>query len=175
MSGQVSDECRAPLWDVPGVAVIYRAGQPSPRGCSGYLGSLSGTASGLYADFWGNGVVVSYPAQAALGTSALWGIAPQSDVCSHPHGLTICPATGDNTLYGPALFTVKRPGSKLVVSLTVGLEGDGAVARTIIGSFMQRVTFLHRKQLVRRGSEERAPRTRHAIMQRTDMLSARGQ
>jgi hypothetical protein len=134
-SGQLGCEFGAPLWDLPGTTVIYHGGQPSPGDCSGYFGSLSGTASGLYGEFWGDGVVVSYPALATLGTSALWGIGPQSLVCSHAHGLTICPAAGDNTLYGPALFTVKRPGSEQVVSLTVGLEGDGSVARMIIGSF----------------------------------------
>ena len=123
------------VWDLPGTAVIYRGGQPSLNDCPSGFGSLSGTASGLYDDFWGDGVVVSFPAQVPPGTSALWGIAPQSHVCSHAHALTICPAAGDNTLYGPALFTVERPGSQRVVGLTVGLEGDGAVARTIIGSF----------------------------------------
>lgn len=122
-----------PLWDQPGAAVIYGGGEPSPAGCSGF-GSLSGTAVGLYGDFWGDGAVVSYPALAPLGPSALWGIAPPSHACARVHGLTVCPAAGDNTLYGPALFTVKRPGSQRVVSLTVGLEGDGSVARTVIGS-----------------------------------------
>ena len=134
-SGQLRCEFGAPLWDLPGTAVIYHGGQPSPGDCSGYFASLSGTASGLYGEFWGDGVVVSYPALATLGTSALWGITPQSHVCSHAHGVTICPAAGDNTLYGAALFTVKRPGRAGVVSLTVGLEGDGSVARMIIGSF----------------------------------------
>jgi hypothetical protein len=135
-SGQFGCEPGAPLWDMPGAAVIYHGGQTSRDGCSsGGFGSLSGTAVGLYGDFWGDGVVVSYPALAPLGTSALWGIAPQSRVCAYPHGLAICPAAGDNTLYGPALFTIKRPGNQQVVGLTLGLEGDGSVARTIIGSF----------------------------------------
>jgi hypothetical protein len=134
-SGQSRCEFGAPLWDLPGAAVIYHGPQSSPGGCSGYFGSLSGPAFDEYPQFWGDGVVVSYPAQAPLGISAIWGIAPQSDVCSHAHGLTICPAAGDNTLYGPALFTIKRSASQRVVSLTVGLEGDGSVARTIIGSF----------------------------------------
>ena len=122
-----------PLWDVPGAVVLYSGGQPA---FDSYFGSSSGTASGLFPSMWANnGVVVSFPALAPLGTRALWGIAPQSHVCARPHGLTICPAAGDNTLYGPALFTVRRPGSKQVVSITVGLEGDGSVARTIIGSF----------------------------------------
>ena len=134
-SGQLGCEFGAPLWDLPGGAVIYHGRQSSPGGCSGYFGSLSGPAFDEYPQFWGDGVVVSYPAQAPLGTSALWGIAPQSHVCSHAHGLAICPSTGDNTLYGPALFTIERPGSERVVSVTVGLEGDGSVARMIIGSF----------------------------------------
>jgi len=134
-SGQLGCEFGAPLWDVPGAAVIYHGRQSSRGGCSGYFGSLSGPAFDEYPQFWGDGVVVSSPAVEPLGTSALWGIAPQSDVCSHAHGLMICPAAGDNTLYGPALFTVERPGSQQVVGLTVGLAGDGSVARTIIGSF----------------------------------------
>jgi hypothetical protein len=52
------------------------------------------------------------------------------------YSLTTCPAKGNSTLYGPAHFTLERPGSRSVVSLTVGPEGDGSVARMIIGSFM---------------------------------------
>jgi len=44
---------------------------------------------------------------------------------------------GDNTLFGPGLYTIRRPSSRKIVTLTIGLAGDGLVARTIIARSAQ--------------------------------------
>ncbi len=121
-----------PLWLLPNTVLFYSGGQASMAGASEV--SEGGTALGLAADLFDQeGVVLSSPPLSFYGTEYITGPVPVP--CASIHALKICLSPGDNTLYGPALYTIRRPGSHKVVTLTVGLAGDGLVARTIIGSF----------------------------------------
>jgi hypothetical protein len=51
--------------------------------------------------------------------------------CLHLNGLSACPATDD--VYGVLVLSVEYPGSG-EIAVEIGLAGDGAVARTILGS-----------------------------------------
>jgi hypothetical protein len=122
----------SPLWLLASTVLFYSGGQPSFVG--GNEVSEGGTALGLADDLFDQeGVVLSSPPLTFYGTAYITG--PVSEPCALIHTLKICLSPGDNTLYGPALYTIRRPGSRKVVTLTVGLAGDGLVARTIIGSF----------------------------------------
>jgi len=120
-----------PLWVQPRTVVLYSGGEPAD---DDVFVSMGGTALGLgYDSFDEQGAVVSSPPLAPIGTEYITGPTPAP--CARIHTLKICLSPGDNTLYGPALYTIRRPGARRLVTLTVGLSGDGLVARTIIGSF----------------------------------------
>jgi len=121
-----------PLWVMPFTVFFYAGGQPSITGQG--MESGGGTALGLTDGLFDQeGDVLSSPPLSFYGTEYITGPVPEP--CALIHTLQICLSPGDNTLYGPALYTIRRAGSRKVVTLTVGLAGDGLVARTIIGSF----------------------------------------
>ena len=121
----------SPLWLLPSTVLFYSGGEPFVGGSEV---SEGGTALGLADDLFDQeGVVLSSPPLTFYGTEYITGPVPEP--CALIHSLQICLSHGDNTLYGPALYTIRRPGSHKVVTLSVGLAGDGLVARTIIGSF----------------------------------------
>jgi hypothetical protein len=128
-----------PQWELPRSVVIYSGGSPSPRG---YFGGYGGTASGIVclytpkncsSEFDQDGVVLSSPPLTPIGTQA--PIAPKLTTCAPLRTLSVCLSPGDNTLFGPALYTIKRLESRGTVTLTLGLGGNGSVAETVLGSF----------------------------------------
>ena len=121
-----------PLWMQPNTVLLYSGGEPSITGMG--IVSAGGTALGLTDDLFDQeGAVLSSPPLSFYGTEYITGPTPAP--CARIHTLKICLSPGDNTLFGPALYTIDRPGARKIVTLTVGLAGDGSVARTIIGSF----------------------------------------
>jgi len=122
---------RQPLWMQPNTVLLYSGGQASITG-GGMCPERDGPRPYRFLVDQ-EGAVLSSPPLSFYGMEYITG--PTSMPCARIHSLRICLSPGDNTLFGPGLYTIRRPSSRKIVTLTIGLAGDGLVARTIIGSF----------------------------------------